>query len=157
MILCVSNFIFCLEPKVREQLDENDFRHCYGIFFESMILKLLDQAMFKVFLQQLRDSLTTVFETIHYSWRFCGHGSPYEPIFSWVNIFKRKSVKLPGLSSSLLFEKHSTKTFTISLIIVFSFFSQINLVYKISYFVVPMIFATVYFFFYFLIFCVFWS
>ena len=97
------------------------------------------------------------FEAIDYSWKFYRHGSPYELIFSWVNIFKRKSVKVPGLSSSLLFEKHSTKTFTISLIIVFSFFSQINLVYKISYFVVPMIFATVFFFFYFLIFCVFWS
>ena len=67
MVFCVSIFIFRLEQTVREQLDENDFRHCYGIFFESMILKLLDQAMFKVFLQQLRDSLTTVFETIHYS------------------------------------------------------------------------------------------
>ena len=67
MKFCVFILIFCLEPTVREQLDENDFRHCYGIFFESMILKLLDQAMFKVFLQQLRDSLTTVFETIYYS------------------------------------------------------------------------------------------
>ena len=33
MIFCVSIFIFCLEPTIREQLDENDFRHCYGIFF----------------------------------------------------------------------------------------------------------------------------
>ena len=33
MIFCVSFFIFCLEPTVREQLDEDDFRHCYGIFF----------------------------------------------------------------------------------------------------------------------------
>ena len=48
MIFRVSIFIFCLEPTVREQLDENDFRHCYGIFFESTILNLLDQAMFKV-------------------------------------------------------------------------------------------------------------
>ena len=48
MIFCVSIFIFCLEPTVKEQLDENDFRHCYGIFFENTILKLLDQTMFKV-------------------------------------------------------------------------------------------------------------
>ena len=25
-------FIFCLEQTVREQLDENNFRHYYGIF-----------------------------------------------------------------------------------------------------------------------------
>ena len=67
MIFCVSIFIFRLEPTVREQLDENDFRRCYGIFFESTILKLLDQAMFKVLSQQLQDTLTTVFETIHYN------------------------------------------------------------------------------------------
>ena len=35
-------FIFRLEPTVREQLDENNFRHYYGIFFESTILNLLD-------------------------------------------------------------------------------------------------------------------
>ena len=67
MIFRVSVFIFCLEPTVREQLDENDFRHCYGIFFESTILKLHDRAMFKVLLQKLQDTLTTAFETIHYN------------------------------------------------------------------------------------------
>ena len=54
MIFCVSIFIFRLEPTVREQLDENDFRRCYGIFFESTIVKLLDQASFKVFSQQYK-------------------------------------------------------------------------------------------------------
>ena len=44
MIFCVVIFIFCLEPTVRQQLDENDFRHHYGIFFESTILKLLDHS-----------------------------------------------------------------------------------------------------------------
>ena len=44
MKFCVLIFIFCLEPTVREQLDENDFRHYYGIFFESTILKLLDHS-----------------------------------------------------------------------------------------------------------------
>ena len=42
MIFCVLIFIFSLEPTVREQLDENDFRHYYGNFFESTILKLPD-------------------------------------------------------------------------------------------------------------------
>ena len=67
MIFCVSIFIFCLEPTVREQLDENDLLPRYGIFSKSIILKLLDQAMFKVLTQQLQDTLTTAFVTIHYS------------------------------------------------------------------------------------------
>ena len=61
MIFCVSVFIFRLEPTVREQLDENNFRRCYGISFESIILKLLDQAMFKVLSRQFQDTLTTAF------------------------------------------------------------------------------------------------
>ena len=32
MIIFVFIFIFCLEPSVREQVDENEFRHCYVIF-----------------------------------------------------------------------------------------------------------------------------
>ena len=48
MIFCVSIFIFCLELTEREQLNENDFRHCYDIFSESAILKILNQVMFKV-------------------------------------------------------------------------------------------------------------
>ena len=81
MIFCF-HFVFRLEPTVKEQKDENDFRRCYGIFIESIILKLLDRAMFKVLSQQLQDTLTTVFETIHYSCRFYGYGSSYELIFS---------------------------------------------------------------------------
>ena len=44
MIFRVLIFIFCLEPTVREQLDESDFRHYYGIFFKVTILKLLDHS-----------------------------------------------------------------------------------------------------------------
>ena len=44
MIFCVSIFIFCLEATVREQLNENDSCHYYGIFFESTIPKLLDHS-----------------------------------------------------------------------------------------------------------------
>ena len=66
MIFCVCMFIF-LGPMVTEQLDGNNFRHCYGIFFESTILKLLYQVMFKVSSQKLQDTLTTAFEAIHYS------------------------------------------------------------------------------------------
>ena len=42
MIFCVLIFIFSLESQVTEQLDENDFGHYYGNFFESIILKLPD-------------------------------------------------------------------------------------------------------------------
>ena len=42
MTFCFFIFIFCLEPAVREQLDENNFREYYVIFFEGIILDLLD-------------------------------------------------------------------------------------------------------------------
>ena len=44
MILRAFIFIFCLEPTVSEQVDENDFRLYYGNFFESTILKLLEHS-----------------------------------------------------------------------------------------------------------------
>ena len=47
MIFCIFIFILCLEPTVTEQLNENDFRHYNGIFFESTILKLLDHSYFQ--------------------------------------------------------------------------------------------------------------
>ena len=85
-------------------------------FFERTTLKLLHQAMFKVLSQQLQYTLTTVFETIHYSWIFYGHGSPHELIFSWVNIFTWKSTRHREKrhlhnNPSLLFEEHWTMTF----------------------------------------------
>ena len=44
MIFCIIIFIFWLEPPVREQLDENNFRRYYSIFFESNLLKLLNHS-----------------------------------------------------------------------------------------------------------------
>ena len=44
IIFCVSILIFWLEPTLTEQVNENDFPHYYGIFFESSILKLLDHS-----------------------------------------------------------------------------------------------------------------
>ena len=44
MIFCVLICILSLEPTLREQLDENDFRHYYGIFFRSTLLKLPDHS-----------------------------------------------------------------------------------------------------------------
>ena len=118
MIFCVSIFIFCLEQTVREQLDENDFRRYYGIFFKVPFRKYLINytTTLKVLSQQLQDTLTVAFRTIHFSWKFYGHGSPYELIFSWVNIFKWKSTRYREKhhlhnNPSLLFEEHCTKMF----------------------------------------------
>ena len=44
MIIGVSLFIFCLEPTLREQLDQN----YYGIFFESTIPKPLDHSYIQI-------------------------------------------------------------------------------------------------------------
>ena len=60
MIFCVSIFIFCLERTVSEQLDENDFRHYYGIFFESTIPKLLDYS----YLQSSFATITSRFDNV---------------------------------------------------------------------------------------------
>ena len=52
---------FCLEPTVREQMNENNFRH-YGNFFESTILRLHDHNYVQSSLAAIRDSLTAAFE-----------------------------------------------------------------------------------------------
>ena len=76
MIFRVLIFIFCLEPTVREQLDESDFRHYYGIFFKVTILKLLDHSYVqRSFATIRRFTLTTEFETTSYSSRFYRHES----------------------------------------------------------------------------------
>ena len=48
---------------MREQLDENDLRHCYGNFFSKVSFrKYLITAMFTVLPQLLRGTLTMGFE-----------------------------------------------------------------------------------------------
>ena len=95
MIFCVSIFIFCLEPMVREQLDENGFRHYYGIFSKILCWNYLIPAMFKVLSQQLQGTLKTAFETYITVEDFTDMAI-HELIFSWVNDFKRKSAYMPG-------------------------------------------------------------
>ena len=46
----------------REQLDENNLCRCYGSFFQKCYSKVLDWSYVKVFFQELRGTLTTVFE-----------------------------------------------------------------------------------------------
>ena len=58
MIFCVLILFFCLEPMVREQVDQNDFRH-YGIFLKVSFRNYLITAMFKVLLQILGRTFAT--------------------------------------------------------------------------------------------------
>ena len=131
MIFCVFIFIFCLEPTVREQLDENDFCHCYVIFSKLPSWKYLIKPCSNFFRNNCKRLWQRHFEAIHYNWRFYGHGSPYKLIFSWVNIFKRKSAKVPELiylhDNPACASKNIAQThFTYYCML----FSQINLVYK---------------------------
>ena len=70
-------FIFCLEPTVREQLYENDFCHCYGTFFESIIHSDTTWS------SHVQSSFARHFDndTLQLM-RFYGHGSSCEVIFS---------------------------------------------------------------------------
>ena len=107
MIFCF-NFYFSFRTTSKRTARWKRFPSLlWYFFFESTILKLPDQAMFKMLLQQLQNTLTTAFDAINYSLRFYRHGSPHELIFPWVNVFKRKSAKLPGRT----FEEHWTNTF----------------------------------------------
>ena len=127
-IFCASIFIFCLERTVTEQLDENNFRHYYGIFFKSAIMKLFDHSYVQSFFATITKHLI-----YHNCWRFYGHGSPYELIFSWVDIFKQQSAKKPGKLSFKQSSKPALRRTLhqdISLIPARFLFSQINLVYN---------------------------
>ena len=62
MIFRVFILIFCLELTVREQLDQNDFRHYYGNFPESTILKLPDYIYVENSFATITSPLTTAFE-----------------------------------------------------------------------------------------------
>ena len=67
-------FIFCLETAViKEQFDENDFRHCYGNFsFESVIPKVYSyvQSSFSTIRKHLDNGIWKT----RCNWRFYGHG-----------------------------------------------------------------------------------
>ena len=133
MIFCVFIFIFCLEPTVREQLDEDDFRHYHDNFFESTILELDDYS----YVQSSFPKITIHFDNgswkTPYTWRFYRYGSSQVLIHSWVNIFKQTSTKMPEKLSFLQKPEpdlRKTLLADISLIIVYFFFAQINLLFK---------------------------
>ena len=77
-ILCiyVHFSIFLFRSNVRRgYLDESDFRHCFGNFFESAVPKVSWSQLF--FLNIYEITLTTAFSKLSYSWRFYGHESRY--------------------------------------------------------------------------------
>ena len=67
MIVCVSIFIFCLEPTVREQLMRAISVTIMVIVSKVPFWNYLITAMFKVLLQHLGGTLTTAFEVTPYS------------------------------------------------------------------------------------------
>ena len=96
------------------------------------IWKLVGISCFQIS-QQLQGTLTTGFED--YSWRFYGHGSTYVFILSWINMMTWKLAKapwkllVPQKSEPILWR---TLHQGISLIIIFFFFSETNLVFKFN-------------------------
>ena len=58
-----------------EQLDENDFRRCYGnFFFEIVIPKVLDHSYVQRYFSTITRYLDSIWNT-PYNWSFYGHGS----------------------------------------------------------------------------------
>ena len=67
-ILCFHLHFKFRNNAIREQLDENDFRRCYGFFFESVIPIT---AMFEVLSRHLDNGIWKT----SYNWRLHEHGS----------------------------------------------------------------------------------
>ena len=98
MIFCVRIFIFCLEPTIREQLDENDFRHYYGIFLESTILKLLDHSYVQNSFATIRRHLSNGIWTETLQLKILRTRISIGTNYFLKNFLKRKSAKVPGKS-----------------------------------------------------------
>ena len=121
MIFCVLIFIFCLEPKMREQLDENDFRHYYGIFSESAILKLLDHSYVQSYFATVRRLFCN---------RIWNNSLQLKILRTWISIgttyFYWNKNRRKGLKNhlhnnpSLLFKEYCTKKFHLLLYASFS-------------------------------------
>ena len=80
MIFCVFIFIFCLEPTVREQPDENDSRSYYGVYFESTILKLIDHSY-------VQSSLARI--TRHFDNGIWNDALQLKIFWSWISIWTK--------------------------------------------------------------------
>ena len=112
----VSIFIFRLELTVREQLDENNFRRSYGIFFESTIWTYLIKPCSKFF----RNNYKTLWQ--RYLKRYITVEDFTEMDHHMkipLNENRPRCLELYDFHNnpSLLFEEHCTKTFHLLLII----------------------------------------
>ena len=130
-----SFFIFLFRSNGKnEHLDENHFRHAYGNYFKSAVLKVTWFQLcwkFSTITRHIDNGISNIL----YSWRFYGHGSTYMLIFSWVNIMKWKWEKVPWeLSVAQKFKPVLWRILhqDISLIIVLFFSSQTNPVFKFN-------------------------
>ena len=130
-----SFFIFLFRSNGKnEHLDENHFRHAYGNYFKSAVLKVTWFQLYSKF-STITRHIDNGISNILYSWRFYGHGSTYMLIFSWVNIMKWKWEKVPWeLSVAQKFKPVLWRILhqDISLIIVLFFSSQTNPVFKFN-------------------------
>ena len=130
-----SFFIFLFRSSGKnEHLDENHFRHAYGNYFKSAVLKVTWFQLCSKF-STITRHIDNGISNILYSWRFYGHGSTYMLIFSWVNIMKWKWEKVPWeLSVAQKFKPVLWRILhqDISLIIVLFFSSQTNPVFKFN-------------------------
>ena len=74
MVFCVFIFIFMFRNNViGEQLGQKNFRRCYGVFFESIILKGLDHNDVQSSLATITKHLENGIWKTPYNWRFYGH------------------------------------------------------------------------------------
>ena len=88
-ISCFHFYCFFLfrNNGMTEILNKNNFRHCYGNFFNSAVLKVTwSQLYSKFFLNRYIDH--NIWETLN-SWRFYENGSADMLILSWLNIMKQ--------------------------------------------------------------------
>ena len=116
-------FIFCLEPTVTEQLDENNFRHYFCIFFQkyhseticSQLCSKFFRNNYKPFWQRhLKRYITVVedFTDMHH------HMNQF--FLEWISLNDNwwrclKNYHLHN-NPSLLFEEHCTETFHLLLL-----------------------------------------
>ena len=125
-IILVFYFLFRTNVKKR-YLDESDFHHCYGNFFEIAILKVTwSQFYSKFYLCNCEAHWKHHFEKPLKIWRLTVEDFI---IKTWVNIIKRKwTKKRCKKNTTPHFKEHCTKVDDDSLIVICFFFFQTNLV-----------------------------
>ena len=78
MIFCVSSFILFLEATVREQLNGNDFGHCYDFFFR----KYRPETAWSSYVQSSFAAITGHFENAIWN-----DTLPSKMLWTWITIW----------------------------------------------------------------------